>query len=115
MALAITVGDVEGVTVLWLSGRIVLGEETSALRGMVKDLIDGGKKRLVLNMDNVTFVDSSGLSALVSTYSTARLHGALLRLCHLGSQVVELLQVTCLVTIFEISNTQAEAIRSFPK
>jgi anti-sigma B factor antagonist len=115
VALMITIGDVEGVTVLWLNGRIVLGEETSTLREKVKSLIGASKKKLVLNMSNVTLIDSAGLGALVSAYSTAKSHGASLRLCHLGSKFNELLQITKLITIFEVSNTEAEAIRSFPK
>jgi anti-sigma B factor antagonist len=113
MALKITSGEVNGVAVVWLDGRIVLGEETGALRETVKSLIDQGKKKVVLNMNNVTLIDSSGLGALVFAYSTAKSGGASLRLCHLGSKFNELLQITRLVTIFDISNTQADALRSF--
>jgi anti-sigma B factor antagonist len=99
--------------VLWLDGRIVLGAETEMLRETVKSLLAQGKKKLVLNMNNVTLVDSSGLGALVAAYSSARSAGASLRLCHLGSKFNELVQLTRLLTVFEISDTQAEAIRSF--
>jgi anti-sigma B factor antagonist len=113
LALRITTGEESGVTVLWLDGRIVLGAETEMLRETVKSLLAQGKKKLVLNMNNVTLVDSSGLGALVAAYSSARSAGASLRLCHLGSKFNELVQLTRLLTVFEISDTQAEAIRSF--
>ncbi|HEV2521282.1 MAG TPA: STAS domain-containing protein [Candidatus Acidoferrales bacterium] len=115
MALRITNGEVGGVTVVWLDGRIVLGEETIAFRDEVKKLIAQGNTKLVLNMNNVTLIDSAGLGALVAVYTTARSHGASLRLCHLGSKFSELLQITRLVTVFDVSKTQAEAISSFTK
>lgn len=101
------------MSVLWLDGRIVLGAETEMLRETVKSLLAQGKKKLVLNMNNVTLVDSSGLGTLVAVYSSARSVGATVRLCHLGSKFSELVQLTRLLTVFEISGTQAEAIRSF--
>lgn len=113
MALKITNGEVNGVAVLWLDGRIVLGEETGAIRETVRSLIAQGKKKLVLNMNNVTLIDSAGLGALVSAYSTAKSGGASLRLCHLGSKFNELLQITRLLTVFDVSNSQEDAIRSF--
>lgn len=115
MALKITNRDVGGVAVLALDGRIVLGEETSALRDQVKNLLSGGKKKLVLNMDKVTLIDSSGLGALVAAYSTAKTAGASLRLCNLGTRSNQLLQMTKLLTVFEVSNTEADAVRSFSK
>jgi anti-sigma B factor antagonist len=115
VALRITTGDVDGIAVLWLEGRIVLGEETSALRQEVKILIASGKKKLILNMSNVTLIDSSGLGALVAAYSAAKSGGASLRLCNLGSKFNELLHITKLLTIFEVSSTEAEAIETFSK
>jgi len=113
VALTITSGEVDGLTVVWLDGRIVLGEETGALRETVKELIDHGKKKLILNMNNVTMIDSAGLGALVAAYSSTRSGGASLRLCHLGAKFNELLQITKLFTLFEVYNTQADAIDSF--
>jgi len=113
VALTITSGEVDGLTVVWLHGRIVLGEETGSLRETVKDLIDHGKKKLILNMNNVTMIDSAGLGALVAAYSSTRSGGASLRLCHLGAKFNELLQITKLFTLFEVYNTQADAIDSF--
>jgi anti-sigma B factor antagonist len=113
VALKITTGEVHGIAVVWLEGRIVLGEETSALREKVKSLLAKGNKKVVLNMRNVTLIDSSGLGALVAAYSAAKSDGASLRLCNLGSKFNELLQITRLVTIFDISGTEEEAVAVF--
>ena len=115
VALSITSGEVDGLTVVWLDGRIVLGEETGALRDLVKDLMAQGKKKLILNMNNVTLIDSAGLGALVAAYTSTKSGGASLRLCHLGAKFNELLQITKLITLFDVYNTQADAINSFSK
>lgn len=115
MALKLTSREVDGVAVLTLDGRIVLGEETSALREKVKSLISQGKKKLVLDMKSVTKIDSSGLGALVAAYASAKSGGATLRLSNLGSHLNQLLQVTKLLTVFEVSNSEADAVRSFSK
>jgi anti-sigma B factor antagonist len=113
VALKITTGEVHGIAVVWLEGRIVLGEETSALREKVKSLLAKGNKKVVLNMNNVTLIDSSGLGSLVAAYSAAKSGGASLRLCNLGSKFNELLQITRLVTIFDVSGTEDEAVAAF--
>src|SRR5271169_4430895 len=115
MALNITSGEVNDVAVVWLDGRIVLGEETIALREKVKGLLAEGKKKLVLDMKKVTFIDSSGLGALVTAHTSAKSSGATLRLCNLGSRANELLQMTRLVTVFEVSKSEADAVNSFSK
>ena len=115
MALKITNREVDGVTVVALDGRIVLGEETSALREKVKNLLAEGKKKIVFNMNGVTLIDSSGLGALVAAYSTAKSGGASLRLSNLGTHSNQLLQMTKLLTVFEVSGTEAEAVRGFSK
>ena len=115
MALNITSGEVNGVAVVWLDGRIVLGEETLALREKVKGLLGEGKKKLVLNLQNVMFIDSAGLGALIAAHTSAKSSGATLRLCNLGSGAKELLRMTRLLTIFEVSNSEADAVRSFSK
>jgi anti-sigma B factor antagonist len=115
VALKITNREIDGVAVLALDGRIVLGEETSALREKVKSLLGEGKKNIVLNLSNVTLIDSSGLGALVAAYTSAKSGGASLRLCSLGSRSNELLQVTKLYTVFEVSDTEADALRAMAK
>jgi anti-sigma B factor antagonist len=93
MALKIASREVDGVVVLALDGRIVLGEETVALRDKVKSLLGEGKKKIVLDLKNVTMIDSSGLGALVIAHTSAKTSGATLRLCNLGSRTNELLQL----------------------
>jgi len=115
VALKITDRVVDGVTVEGLEGRIVLGEESNALREKVKSLLAGGQKKIVLNMANVTYIDSSGLGTLVASHDSARKQGATLKLANLGSKFKEILQVTKLVTVFEVCDSEAAAIKSFSK
>ena len=115
MALKITTREVDGVTVAALDGRIVLGEESNALREKIKTLVAEGKKKVVLNMDNITFIDSAGLGTLVASHHSAKAQGAGLKLCHLGTKFQEVLQITKLMTIFDVYNTEAEAVASFSK
>jgi anti-sigma B factor antagonist len=113
MALKITNREVNGVSVVTLDGRIVLGEESNALRVKLKSLIAEGKKQIVLNMDNVKYIDSAGLGILVAAHCSAKTQGASLRLCHLGSKFQEVLQITKLLTVFEVCDTEAAAVASF--
>jgi anti-sigma B factor antagonist len=115
VALKMTSREVDGVTVIAMDGRIVLGEESNALREKMKALVAEGKKKVVLNMDNITFIDSAGLGTLVAAHHSAKNQGAALRLCHLGTKFQEVLQITKLMTIFEVYNTEAEAVASFSK
>ena len=115
MALKITDRVVDGTAVEVLEGRIVLGEESNSLREKVKSLLAAGQKRILLNMDNVSYIDSSGLGTLVAAHTSSRSQGAALKLCNLGSKFQEILQVTKLVTVFEVYPTEAEAIASFSK
>ena len=115
MALKMTNREVDGVSVVALDGRIVLGEESNALREKVKSLIAEGKKQVVLNMDNVTFIDSAGLGTLVAAHHSAKSQGASLKLCNLGSKFQEVLQITKLLTVFDVYKGEAEAVASFSK
>src|SRR5712692_819843 len=91
VALKITNREVDGVAVVALDGRIVLGEESTALRESVKTLLAANKKQIVLNMDNVTYIDSAGLGALVAAHHSARSQNASLRLSNLGSKFQEVI------------------------
>jgi anti-sigma B factor antagonist len=115
VALRMTDRDVNGVTVVEIEGRIVLGEESNAFRERVKGLLAGGKKKIVLDMKNVTYIDSAGLGTLVATFHSARSQGATLKLANLGSKFKEVLQVTKLYTVFETYDNEAAAIQSFGK
>ena len=113
MALKMTDRVVDGVAVVAMEGRIVLGEESNALREKVKSLLAAGQKKIVLNMDNATQIDSAGLGTLVGLHSSAKKQDASVRLCNLGSKFKEVLQITKLLTVFDVSNSEAEAVRSF--
>ncbi len=115
MALKMTNREVDGVSVVAMDGRIVLGEESTALREKVKSFLAEGKKKVVMNMDNVTFIDSAGLGTLVAAHTSAKSQGASLRLCHLGSKFKEVLQITKLLTVFEVYDNEAAAVASFKK
>jgi len=115
VALKLTNREVDGVSVVALEGRIVLGEESNALREKVKGLLAGGKKNIVLNMDNVTYIDSAGLGTLVASHHSAKSQGAALKLSNLGSKFQEVLQVTKLLTVFDVYDSETAAIRSFSK
>lgn len=113
MALKLSDRQVDGVEVVSLEGRIVLGEESNALREKVKGFLAAGKKNIVLNMSNVTYIDSAGLGTLVASHHSAKTQGASLRLSNLGAKFQEVLQVTKLLTVFEVYDSEAAAIRSF--
>jgi len=115
VALKMTNREVDGVAVVALDGRIVLGEESNALREKMKSMINEGKKKIVLNMGNITFIDSAGLGTLVAAHHSAKSQGAALKLAHLGSKFQEVLQITKLLTVFDVYNSEAEAVASFGK
>jgi len=112
LALHIANREVNGMAVLTLGGRIVLGEESSALRKNVDGLLVGGNKKIILNVDRVGYIDSAGLGVLVAMYHAAKSHGASLALCHLGSHFEGVLQITKLLTVFDTYKTEADAVRS---
>lgn len=115
MALRITDREVSGITVLDIEGRIVLGEESNSFRERVKSLLAAGKRKVVLNMANVSYIDSAGLGTLVATFHSARSQGATLKLANLGSKFREVLQVTKLMTVFDTYDSEAAAVQSFAK
>jgi anti-sigma B factor antagonist len=113
VALTIASREVDGVTVLDLSGRITLGEGSVQLRDAVRDLIGKGQKHILLNLEQVNYIDSSGLGELVSAYTTARNQEATLKLLKLTKKVHDLLQLTKLYTVFDIYDDEAKAIGSY--
>ena len=113
MALRMTDRNVGGVDVLDIDGRIVLGEESNAFREKVKGLLAAGKKKIVLNLAQVGYIDSAGLGTLVATFHSARSQGATLKLANLGTKFKEVLQVTKLMTVFDTYDNEAAAVKSF--
>ena len=104
------VGD---VSVIDVSGRITLGEGSSALRDVLRELTARGNKKILLNLGDVTYIDSSGIGELVSGFTTVTNQGGDLKLLGLTKRVKDLLQITKLYTVFDIHEDEAHAIRSF--
>ena len=113
MALTIASREVEGVAVLDLSGRITLGEGSVQIRDAIRELLGKGQKNILLNLEDVNYIDSSGLGELVSAYTSARNQSAGLKLLKLTKKVHDLLQLTKLYTVFDIFDDEAVAIASF--
>jgi anti-sigma B factor antagonist len=113
MSLEIKERDANGVTVLTLAGRVVLGDESSQLRTKLKDLLAGGKKKLVLDLAEVKYIDSAGLGTLVGGYTSAQNQGASIKLANLTKKFDEQLHITKLVTVFDVYGTADEAVKSF--
>jgi anti-sigma B factor antagonist len=113
MKMTTSTRQVGGVTIVDISGRIVLGEESAVLRDMVRDLLGKGHKQILLNLGDVNYIDSSGLGALVSSFTSARKQGGELKLLNLTDRVTDLMQMTKLYTIFDVRDDEAVAVKSF--
>jgi anti-sigma B factor antagonist len=112
MTLKMDTRVVEGITVVSCSGRIVFGEEASLLRETLKRLL-ATTRQIVLNLSGVAYIDSGGLGTLVGVYSSARSAGADIKLTGLGQKLRDVLQITKLVTVFEVYDSEAQAIAAF--
>jgi len=102
----------DGVTVVSCNGRIVFGEEAAQLRDYLKRVL-ASTRRIVLNLSGVAYIDSGGLGTLVGVYSSARAAGADIKLCGLGQRLRDVLQITKLVTVFEVYENEQQAIAAF--
>ncbi len=105
--------NVGEVTVLDCSGKITLGEGTMAIRNTVRELLKGGTKKIVLNLADVNYIDSSGIGELVSSYTTVTNQGGQLKLLNLTKKIHELLAITKLLTVFQVFENEDSAISSF--
>jgi len=110
-----TIRQVDSVIVIDISGRITLGEGCSQLRELIRDQLSKGKKQVLLNLADVTYIDSSGIGELVSAYTAVSNQGGQLKLLNLTKKVHDLLQITKLYTVFDIHDDEAKAIASFQK
>jgi anti-sigma B factor antagonist len=106
--------EVEGVTVVNCQGRIVFGEEATFLRENLKRVLNSNRK-LVLNLSGVNYIDSGGLGTLVGVYSSARSAGTDIKLTGLGQRLRDVLQITKLVTVFEVYDNEQQAIAAFQR
>jgi anti-sigma B factor antagonist len=109
----LTTREVSGVTIVDLSGKITLGEGGVMLREEVRSLVAMGSKKIVLNLAEVSYIDSSGLGELVSAYTAVKNAGGELKLLNLTSKVRDLLVITKLVTVFDVKDDEAAAVSSF--
>jgi len=105
--------QVNGITIVDLSGRITLGEGSVVLRDMVRDLVTKGQRKILLNLGDVTYIDSSGIGELVSAFTTVRNQGGELKLLNLTKKVHDLLQITKLYTVFDVKDDEATAVAAF--
>jgi len=103
----------DGVTIVDLKGKITIGSGDVELRNAVLQAVNDGAKKILINLSDVTTIDSSGVGELVSSYTTAKNRGAQLKLVNLPAKVQDVLTVTQLITVFDVYDTEDEAIRSF--
>jgi anti-sigma B factor antagonist len=108
-----TTRQVDGITIVDCSGRITLGEGSVVLRDAVKDLLSKGQKKILLNLGDVNYIDSSGIGELVSAYTTVKNQGGELKLLNLTKKVHDLLQITKLYTVFDVRDDETSAVKSF--
>jgi anti-sigma B factor antagonist len=114
MQLKLGVRVVDGISIVDCRGRLLFGEEASALRDTVKNLL-AETKNVVINLADTTYIDSGGLGTLVGLYSSAQNTGGMVKLAKLQQRVIDLLQVTKLLTVFDVYDTEEEAVKSFAK
>jgi len=109
----ITNREVDHVTILDINGRIVLGNETETLRSAVRELVGKSKKKIILNLAGVDYIDSSGVGELVASFTAVRNSGGELKLLNLTQKVQDVLNVTKLYTVFDVKDDEFKAVKSF--
>jgi len=112
MNLVVKQRRLDDVVIVDLSGRITMGEGALVLRNQIQKLLSGGDRKFLLNLADVDYIDSSGLGELVTSFTTVRNQGGLLKLLNLTRRVHDLLQITKLLTVFESFNSEAEALKT---
>ena len=115
MTMKASTRQVDGITVVDLSGRITLGEGSVVLRDTIREILGKGEKKILLNLGDVTYIDSSGIGELVSAFTSVKNQGGDLKLLKLTRKVHDLLQITKLYTVFDVKDDETTAISSFKK
>ena len=105
-----TIGDAK---ILDCSGKITLGEGTISIRNTVRDLLESGSKKIILNLAEITYIDSAGIGELVSTYTTVLNNGGRLKLLNLTNKIQQLLTITKLLTVFDTFENEETALESY--
>lgn len=113
MSVKLTTRENGDVTIVDCDGRLILGEETSILRSKIRELVAGGSKRIILNLADVSYMDSSGLGELIGAHTTVTTAGGEMKLLNLAKRVHDLLKITKLYTVFEAFEDEATAVSSF--
>jgi len=113
MALEITQREMNGIYVLALKGRLILGQESSGLLTMIDNLLASGATRMVVNLEQVNYVDSAGIGALIEMHRKTKARGGSLKLCHLGPNLRQALEMARLLPIFETCPSETAAVASF--
>jgi anti-sigma B factor antagonist len=113
VSVKLTTRQVGDVAVMDVAGRITLGEGSATLRDAMRDMVSKGQKKILLNLGEVSYIDSSGIGELVSGFTTVTNSGGALKLLNLNKRVKDLLQITKLYTVFDVHEDEAGAIRSF--
>jgi anti-sigma B factor antagonist len=113
MNMTMSTRELGSVIIVDISGRIVLGEESAALRNLVRDLLSKGHRKILFNLADVNYIDSSGLGHLVSAFTSVQKQKGDLKLLHLTKNVHDVMQITKLYTVFDIMDDEAAAVRSF--
>ena len=113
MALRGTCREVEDVAIVDFSGKITLGEGSAIVRKLVRDLVAAGKRKILFDLSDVDYIDSSGIGEMVAAYTAVRSANGELKLIHLTRRVHDILQITRLFTVFDVQKDEASALRSF--
>jgi anti-sigma B factor antagonist len=113
MSLDIQQREREGIIILDLKGRLVVGEPIASLRERIRELSESGRTNIILNLDGVDYIDSTGLGGLVISYTTLKKAGGALKVLNLSKRNIELLVLTKLSTVFEVFNDEQDAVNSF--
>ena len=113
MTLKITPREHQGVAILDLAGRITIGENSAGLREAINGLVAKGSKKILLNLHDVDYIDSTGIGTLASAFTSVRRAGGELKLLNLTHKVKDLLQITKLYTVFDVQNDEAKALAAF--
>src|ERR1700693_679618 len=115
MSMKVQTRQVDDIAILDLSGRITLGEGSVTIRDAVRDVMAKGSNKILLNLGDISYIDSSGLGELVSAYTTVKNAGGELKLLNLTKKVHDLLQITKLYTVFDVKDDEASAVAAFQK
>ena len=115
MSMKVTTRQVDGITILDLSGRITLGEGSVTLRDSIRDVLAKGSNKILLNLGEISYIDSSGIGELVSAFTTVKNAGGELKLLNLTKKVHDLLQITKLYTVFDVKDDETSAVAAFSK